>query len=154
MTKGFQEQLDALKIKADVALVETALATLQLLVSKPPALFDPYATLAALEHLVDSAREVGEVEGAKRYAVILRQCRPLVHNSAMQSVLIKLVADKKEAEVAKVIDKTIRGSLASGKEMQGLWAGRAGSAQKMSLEDIVLRKCSSLRLYIVLSFRA
>ena len=108
MTKGFQEQLDALKLKADVALVETALATLQLLVSKPPALFDPCATLAALEHLVDSAREVGEVEGAKRYAVILRQCRPLVHNSAMQSVLIKLVADKKEAEVAKVIDKTIR----------------------------------------------
>ena len=38
-------------MKADVALVETALATLQLLVSKPPALFDPYAALAALEHL-------------------------------------------------------------------------------------------------------
>ena len=94
-------------MKADVALVETALATLQLLVSKPPALFDPYAALAALEHLVDSAREVGH-ERAKRYAVILHQCRPLVHNSAMQSVLIKLAADKEEAEVAKVIDKTIR----------------------------------------------
>ena len=94
-------------MKADVALVETALATLQLLVSKPPALFDPYAALVALEHLVDSAREVGH-ERAKRYAVILHQCRPLVHNSAMQSVLIKLVADKEEAEVANVIDKTIR----------------------------------------------
>ena len=57
--------------------------------------------------MVDSAREVRH-ERAKRYAVILRQCRPLVHNSAMQSVLIKLVADKEEAEVAKVIDKTIR----------------------------------------------
>ena len=34
-------------------------------------------------------------------------CRPLVNNLAMQSVLIKLVADKEEAEVAKVIDKTI-----------------------------------------------
>ena len=94
-------------MKADVALVETALAILQLLVSKPPALFDPYAALAALEHLVDSAREVGH-ERAKRYAVILRQCRPLVNNSAMQSVFIKLVGDKEEAEVAKVIDKTIR----------------------------------------------
>ena len=94
-------------MKADVALVETALATLQLLVSKPPALFDPCAALAALERLVDSAREVGH-EGAKRYTVILRQCCPLVHNSAMQSVLIKLVADKEKAEVAKVIDKTIR----------------------------------------------
>ena len=95
-------------MKADVALVETALAILQLLVSKPPALFHACAALAALEHLVvDSAREIGH-EGAKRNAVILRQCRPLVHNSAMQSVLIKLVADKEEAEVAKVMDKTIR----------------------------------------------
>ena len=41
-------------------MVETALATLQLLVSKPSALFDPYAALAALEQLVDSAREVGD----------------------------------------------------------------------------------------------
>ena len=89
-------------MNADVALVETALATLQLVVSKTPALSDPYAALAALEHLVDSVREVGH-EAAKRYAVIPRQCRPLVHNSAMQSLLIKLVADKEEAEVAKVI---------------------------------------------------
>ena len=87
-------------------MVETALATLQLLVSKPSALFDPYAALAALEQLVDSAREVGD-ERAKRYAVILRQFRPLVHNSAMQSVLIKVVADKEETEVPKVIYKTI-----------------------------------------------
>ena len=96
-----------MKMKADVSMVEITLATLQLLVSKPSALFDPYAALAALEHLVDSAREVRD-ERAKRYAVILRQCRPLVHNSAMQSVLTKLVADKEEAEVANVIEKTIR----------------------------------------------
>ena len=100
MTKGFQEQLDAMKMKFDVALVETALATLQVLVSKPPALFDPYAASAALEHFVDSAREVRH-ERAKRYAVILRQCRPLVHNSAMQSVLIKLVADKRRLKLQK-----------------------------------------------------
>ena len=66
------------------------------------ALFDPYAALAALEHLVDSAGEVSdENERAKRYAVIFRQCCPLVHNSATQSVLIKLVADKEEAEKVK-----------------------------------------------------
>lgn len=35
--------------KADAAMVETAQSTLQLLVSEPPALFDPYATLAAFE---------------------------------------------------------------------------------------------------------
>ena len=45
-------------MKADVAMVEKTLATLQLLVSKPSAPFDPYAALAELEHLVDSAREV------------------------------------------------------------------------------------------------
>ena len=33
-------------MKADVATVETALVALQLLVSKPSALFDPYAALA------------------------------------------------------------------------------------------------------------
>ena len=99
--------MDAMEKKADVAMVEIALATLQLLVSKSSALIDPYAALAALEQLVDSAREVRD-EIAKRYAVILRHCRPLVHNSAIQSVLIKLVAGKEEAEVAKVIDKTIR----------------------------------------------
>ena len=69
--EGFSGTIGCHENKADVALVETALATLQLLVSKPPALFDPYAALAALEHLVDSAREVRH-ERAKRYAVILR----------------------------------------------------------------------------------
>ena len=100
-------------MKTDVAMVATGLATLQLLVSKPSALFDPYAALASLEHSVDSAKEVRD-ERAKRYAVILRQCYPLVRKSAMQSVLIKLVADKEEAEVAKVIDKTIRRYLGVG----------------------------------------
>lgn len=41
-----------------------------MLVSKPSALFDPYAALAALEQLVDSAREVKD-DKAKRYSVIL-----------------------------------------------------------------------------------
>lgn len=71
--------------KADAAMVETALSTLQLLVSEPSALFDPYATLAAFQQLVDSARGVKD-ERARRYAVILRQCRLLVHNSAVQRV--------------------------------------------------------------------
>ena len=121
-------------MKADVALVETALATLQLLVSKPPALFDPYTALSALEHLVDFAREVGH-ERAKRYAVILRQCRPLVNNSAMQSVFIKLVGDKEEAEVAKVIDKTIRRQPGVGYRDAGALGRTRWSRQEMSLED-------------------
>ncbi|KAK3731980.1 hypothetical protein QZH41_003367 [Actinostola sp. cb2023] len=102
-----QKQIDEMKRKADSALVDTALSFLQLLISKPTALFDPYATLAALESLVDAAREKKD-DRAKRFAVVLRQCRPLVNNPAMQSILMKLVADKEESEVAKVIDKAVR----------------------------------------------
>ena len=102
-----QKQIDEMKRKADSALVDTALSFLQLLISNPTALFDPYATRAALESLVDAAREKKD-DRAKRFAVVLRQCRPLVNNPAMQSILMKLVADKEEAEVAKVIDKAVR----------------------------------------------
>lgn len=105
--KTLQKELDDMRKKTNTALVNTALSSLQLLVSKPSALFDQYAALAALEQLVDCAREKKD-ERAKKYSVILRQCRPLIGNPAMQPVLVKLVADKEEAEVAKVIDKAIR----------------------------------------------
>ena len=62
-------------------MVETTLPTLQLLVSKPLALFDPYATLAALEQLADRA---------KRHPVILHQLRPMVNDS------FKLVAIRRQ----------------------------------------------------------
>ena len=44
-------------------------------------------------------------ERASRYEIVLRQCRPLLNNPCLQQVLIKLVASKEEAEVAKVIGK-------------------------------------------------
>ena len=37
--------------------VESALRHLRELLARPPALFDPYATVAALEALVDAARQ-------------------------------------------------------------------------------------------------
>ena len=131
-------------MKADVAMVETALAALQLLVSKPSAMFDPYAALAALEHLVDSARAVRD-ERATRYAVSLCQCRPLVHNSAMQSALIKLVTDKEEAEVAKVMDKTIRRHPGVGnRDARALgrtqWSRPENSDFKIRYGEVLLRR--------------
>ena len=43
-----------------------------------------------------------KVERASRYEM---QCHPLLNNPCLQQVLIKLVASKEEAEVAKVIAK-------------------------------------------------
>ena len=88
-------------------------------------------------------------------------------------MLIKLVADKEEAEVAKVIDKTIRRQPGVGNRdaralgrthwsrQENVARGRGNSGrqplkcyscgQPGHFAVIVIRKCSSLRLYIVLS---
>ena len=90
-----------MKKRAERALIETSLSTLQLLVSKAQVIFDLYRALAALEQLVDHVRDCKD-ERAKRCSIIVYQCRPLLNSPAMQSVLIKLVADKEEAELAQV----------------------------------------------------
>lgn len=45
---------------------------------------------------------------ATKYNIILRKCIPLVAEHYLQSVLIKLVASKEEAEIQKTIDKALR----------------------------------------------
>ena len=76
------------------------------MIKKPPELFDQYAAMAALEHLVNVAKDKGDSE-VERFSIILRQCRPPVGSKALQSVLIKLVATKQQAEVAKVVEKAL-----------------------------------------------
>ena len=90
-----------MKKRAERALIEMSLSTLQSLVSKAQVIFDLYRALAALEQLVDHVRDCKD-ERDKRCSIILYQCRPLLNSPAMQSVLIKLVADKEEAELAQV----------------------------------------------------
>ena len=68
-----------------------------------------YATLAALEQVVNVSREKGD-DRASKYMVILRQWRPLGNSGAFQSILTKLVASKKESEVAKVVEKALKNS--------------------------------------------
>ena len=92
-----------MKQLADAQMVKTALASLQFLIAKPSELFNPYASLAALEHLVTVANEKKDPESEK-YSIVLRQCRP----KALQSVLVKLVASKQDAEIAKVIEKAMK----------------------------------------------
>ena len=92
-----QKELDEWKRKTDVSIVDSAISTLQLLIAKPSGIFDAYAAIGVLEAVVDVAREKAD-DRAGRFAIILRQCRPLV----------KLVASKEEAEVAKVIGKALK----------------------------------------------
>ena len=104
-----QKDLEDLKKAADLSLVENAITYLRQLISRPAAVFDPFATMAALEQVVNVAREKGD-DRASKYLVILRQCRPLTNSNALRSILTKLVASKEEAEVAKVVEKALKNS--------------------------------------------
>ena len=101
-----RKELEEMKKKAGVKTVGGAISNLQALVGRPTALFDAYAAMAALE-VVATAQKVTD-ERATKYSIILRKCRPLVGEPALQRILTKLVASKEEAEIAKAIDKTMR----------------------------------------------
>ena len=64
-------------------------------------------------------------ERASRYEIVLKQCRPLLNNPCLQQVLIKLVASKEEAEVAKVIAKETKRPVPVN---QGSFTGRTRKA--------------------------
>ena len=80
---------------------------LQMVIARPAALFDPYAAIATLEEVVNVTRDKKD-DRATRFQIVLRQCRPLVNSPNLQQILIKLVATKEEAEVAKVIAKVTK----------------------------------------------
>ena len=88
--------------KTDASAIESALSTLQMVIVRPEALFDPYAAIAAFGEVVNVTKEKKD-ERASRYEIVLRRYRPLLNNPCLQQVLIKLVASKEEAKVAKVI---------------------------------------------------
>ena len=99
-----KKELDDWKKKIDSSAVESALSSLQMVISRPAALFDPYAAIAALDEVVN-IRKDKKGDRATRFEIVLRQCRPLINNPAFQQILIKLVASKEEAEVSEVIAK-------------------------------------------------
>lgn len=67
-----RKELKSIKDSYDEKSVDSALKYVRLLLSRPPAIFDAFATLAALEQLSDLAREKGH-EQASRFAIITRQ---------------------------------------------------------------------------------
>lgn len=87
--------------------MDGAIVALQTLIGRPPPLFDAYVALAALQEVVYITQKNSD-ERTTRYSVILRPCRPLGGSPALQSILIKLVASKEEAEVAKAVDKALK----------------------------------------------
>lgn len=110
--RELQNQLMELKRASASNSVEAALMSLQQELTKPPPVFDPYRALAGLKSLVDLARDKADAR-TKRFSTILRQCRPLLGNPQFQSILVKLVGDKEDVEVAKAIQKSLRPSASS-----------------------------------------
>ena len=95
--------------KASENKVAMALAQLRHELSKPTGIFDPFVTVVALENLVDVARENGDTN-AHRYNSIYKQTRSLQQTPQFQSLLLKLVGDKQEMEIAKLIEKSLKHS--------------------------------------------
>ena len=91
-----KKELDEWKRKVDSSVVDSALSSLQMVIARPAALFDPYAAIAALEEVVNVTRDKKD-DRATRFQIVLRQCRPLVNSPNLQQILIKLVATKEEA---------------------------------------------------------
>ena len=90
---------------------------------RPPALFDSYAAIAALEEVVHLAQKYAD-EGYSRYQIILRKCRPMVADAALQNILTKLAASKEEAEIAKAMEKARKSSQAVKSFSPPVLAGR------------------------------
>jgi len=75
--------------------------------SRPPSIFDALAAWAALKQLCDVAREKGH-DRANRFAIILRQTRPLMGSPTFQQVLLKLLGLDEEVAIAKEIQKAVK----------------------------------------------
>ena len=86
----------------DARSVDSALLLLRQHLTHPSGIFDPHAAFTAFEQLADVARDKSD-QRASSFGVILRQTRTLLHDSAFQQLLLKLVGDKEEVAVAKEI---------------------------------------------------
>ena len=104
-----KKELHLLRQKHDAGPVDLALGVLHQLLARPATIFDPHASLAALEQLVDLAREKGN-ERANCFGIVLRKTRTLLYNPLFQH-LLKLIGSKEEVEVAKEIQKALKQSL-------------------------------------------
>ncbi|KAK3750702.1 hypothetical protein QZH41_005747 [Actinostola sp. cb2023] len=102
-----KKEVAALRQLQDSGSVDSSLRHLRELLSRPQALFDPHATVAALEHLVDVSREKA-CNDASRYAIILWQTRSLLASPSLQPLLLKLLGAQEEVAISKEIQKALK----------------------------------------------
>ena len=103
-----KKELVLLCQKHDAGTVDSALGVFHQLLAHPAAIFDPHASLAALEQLVDLPVRIHE--RANRFGIVLRQTRTLLYSPSLQHLLLKLIGSKEEVEVAKEIQKALKQS--------------------------------------------
>ena len=110
--KGMNEVLEKvrrLQQTLDASKVDQALETVKRLANRPKELIDPFTLLASLEQLADNAREAGHAD-RKKFEAIFKQCRPLVNSPSMARVVIHLLGDKEDKDVAQQISKILKSS--------------------------------------------
>lgn len=91
----------------DARSVDSALALLRQHLARLSGILDPHAALTAVDKLTDVDRDMSD-QRASSFGVILRQT--LLHDSAFQQLLLKLVGDK-EVAMAKEIQRVLKRSL-------------------------------------------
>ena len=96
------KELDEWKSKVD-----SASSSLQMILPQPAVLFNPYVAIVALQEVVNVTKDK-EDDRATSFQIVLRQCHRLVNSPNLQQILIKLVATKEEADVAKVLAKATK----------------------------------------------
>ena len=89
----------------DARSVDSALALQRQHLARPSGIFDPLAALTAVDQFTDVARDKSDQRASS-----FGQTRPLLHDSAFQQLLLKLVGDK-EVAMAKKIQKVLKRSL-------------------------------------------
>lgn len=99
-----KKKLDLLHQQHNVSSVDSGLGVLCQLLDRSVLTFDAHATLAALEQLVDVAREKVD-EKANCFGIILRQTRVLLFNGGL---LLKLIESTEKVAIAKEIQKALK----------------------------------------------
>ena len=102
-----QKKVESLQSVVTKSSVNSVLDMVRQLASRPSALVDPYALVAALEQLADVSRETNHPE-RRRFEAIFKQCRPLVREPKLATVVIQLLGDKEEKQVAGQIHKLLK----------------------------------------------
>ncbi|KAK2555891.1 Protein LIGHT-DEPENDENT SHORT HYPOCOTYLS 5 [Acropora cervicornis] len=109
--QSLSSKVDTLQKQLAANSVEHALATVRQLAGRPSPLIDNHSLLAALEQLADVARQTGHVE-KKNYDAIFRQCKPLLRDGRLASVVTRLLGDPEEKQVASQIQKILKSATA------------------------------------------